>query len=268
VGWTAREEGRTVPRLTITRGLLDLLADRRVYHQTGEGERWRVGDNLIHGESCALEPYSHFNLGYILPKRMGAFSYANGQFALTTTEVGRYCSLGQRVLWMGPSHPVAWATTSPIAYDPRSLRGVGPYLVDVGAPLPYLAHPFEAYSAQGPRIGNDVWIGDEAAIRDGVVVGDGAVVGARSVVTKDVPPYAVVAGSPARVVRDRFPPHLMERFLALQWWRFGPDVVQPLDVRTPEAFLGRLEEAIGKGAKPFEPTPLTLPEILAAAEAG
>lgn len=67
-------------------------------------------------------------------------------------------------------------------------------------------------------IGNDVWIGYEALIMAGVHIGDGAVIGARAVVTKDVPPYAIVGGVPAREIRKRFAPDVIARLLELKWW--------------------------------------------------
>ena len=67
-------------------------------------------------------------------------------------------------------------------------------------------------------IGNDVWIGYEAVILAGVTVGDGAVVGTRAVVTKDVPPYTIVGGVPAKPIRKRFSEAVIDRLLALQWW--------------------------------------------------
>lgn len=67
-------------------------------------------------------------------------------------------------------------------------------------------------------VGNDVWIGYDALIMPGITVGDGAIIATRSVVTKDVPPYAVVAGNPAKVVKMRFDPRTIERLLAIKWW--------------------------------------------------
>lgn len=67
-------------------------------------------------------------------------------------------------------------------------------------------------------IGNDVWIGYEAVVLAGVTIGDGAIIGARAVVTKDVPPYTIVGGVPARVIRQRFAPRTVERLMSLQWW--------------------------------------------------
>jgi acetyltransferase-like isoleucine patch superfamily enzyme len=74
-------------------------------------------------------------------------------------------------------------------------------------------------------IGNDVWIGYCAFIGSGVTVGDGAVIAALATVTKDVPPYAVVAGNPGRIVRYRFPPETIERLLAIKWWNWEDEVI-------------------------------------------
>lgn len=67
-------------------------------------------------------------------------------------------------------------------------------------------------------IGNDVWLGFESTVLPGITIGDGAIVAAKSVVTRDVPPYAIVAGSPATLVRMRFPPEIAERLQAVAWW--------------------------------------------------
>jgi hypothetical protein len=73
------------------------------------------------------------------------------------------------------------------------------------------------------RIGNDVWLGLGAWVLSGVTIGDGAIVGARAVVATDVPPYSVVVGNPARVVRQRYPPQVIERLLEIAWWNWPRD---------------------------------------------
>lgn len=67
-------------------------------------------------------------------------------------------------------------------------------------------------------IGNDVWIGYEAVVMAGVTIGDGAVIGSRAVVTKDVPPYTIVGGVPARPIRRRFPEEMVLALLEIKWW--------------------------------------------------
>lgn len=74
-------------------------------------------------------------------------------------------------------------------------------------------------------VGNDVWIGYDALIMPGITVGDGAIIATRSVVTKDVPPYAVVAGNPAKVVKMRFDPRTIERLLAIKWWDWDIETI-------------------------------------------
>jgi carbonic anhydrase/acetyltransferase-like protein (isoleucine patch superfamily) len=85
------------------------------------------------------------------------------------------------------------------------------------------------------RIGNDVWIGAKATILSGVAVGDGAVIGARSVVARDVPPYGIVVGNPARFIRKRFTDDIIRQLLEIRWWdwdvarvrQFLPLLLQP-----------------------------------------
>lgn len=102
-------------------------------------------------------------------------------------------------------------------------------------------------------IGNDVWIGTGAIILKGVNIGDGAVVAAGAVVTKDVPPYTIVGGVPANVIRKRFSDELTERLLAVKWWEYGPNVLKGLDISNPENCIGELEERIVNGFPKYIP---------------
>lgn len=75
------------------------------------------------------------------------------------------------------------------------------------------------------KVGNDVWIGTEATILPGVTIGDGAVIGAKAVVGSDVPPYAIAAGNPARIVRRRFDAETVARLQAIAWWDWPADII-------------------------------------------
>ncbi|MFA7074977.1 MAG: CatB-related O-acetyltransferase, partial [Endomicrobiaceae bacterium] len=75
-------------------------------------------------------------------------------------------------------------------------------------------------------IGNDVWIGYESVIMQGVHIGDGAIIGTRAVVTKDVPPYTIVAGVPAKPVKKRFDDKTIDKLMAIQWWDWSPEKVK------------------------------------------
>lgn len=106
------------------------------------------------------------------------------------------------MIFLGGEHRHDWVTTYPFSA-----------LWDQARSIP--GHP---RSKGDVIIGHDVWIGYGATILSGVNIGNGAVVGAKAVVTKDVPPYAIVAGNPARIVKFRFTPRQINRLLAIAWW--------------------------------------------------
>lgn len=122
----------------------------------------------------------------------------------TQITVGRYTSiaLGCRFI-IDAEHNPAWITTSP---PPEPMEGHNATKGDIA-------------------IGNDVWIGAHATILSGVTIGDGAVIGACSVVAKDVQPYAIVVGNPARVVKFRFDEDVTEALLTIRWWDWSPERV-------------------------------------------
>jgi acetyltransferase-like isoleucine patch superfamily enzyme len=253
-----------VDTLIVTPQLLDLLRQRRISQRFKGGERWRVGDTLFLNGDVALEPYCEIHDGNVIPARMGAFSYSRSM-PMPSTRIGRYCSIGDNVRFIQTQHPTDWASSSPFSYSPGILDSTLNYLRDAGVSS-YAAYPFPGGNSEPVVIGNDVWIGDNVTFSGGVTVGDGAVVGANALVTRDVPPYAIVGGVPARLIRMRLPEDVAARLQGLQWWRFGPDVLQPLDVRDPTGFAARLEDLIAREAPaPLALTPLTHAELKAAA---
>ena len=123
-------------------------------------------------------------------------------------------------------HPMDWVSTSPVFYAGRDS----------------VAMKYSEYERPEPArtvIGHDVWIGERAMVRQGVSIGTGAVVGMGSVVTRDVEPYAVVAGVPARTIRLRFSPGVVSRLLASEWWALEDEILRrvAVHIRTPETFL-------------------------------
>ena len=248
-------------KLVVTEALRNLAQQHRIF-TAGPDNIWPLGSALIIGDEATIEPYSHLLGGLVIPRRFGAFSYTYSPFD-GFTSIGRYCSISWQVKIMGSKHPSEWATTHPFSHLPQTLRGIRAYLAEVDA-LPFQLVHFDQ-GALDITIGNDVWIGAEVMIKRGVTIGDGAVIGTRSLVTKDVPPYAVVAGSPARLICYRFEEQLVADLQASQWWRYGPDVLQALDVREPAAFLDRLHEREARGdIKPLAFEPLTAKALIEA----
>jgi virginiamycin A acetyltransferase len=178
---------------------------------------------------------------------MGAFSYAvNGYYF--GASIGRYSSIGEAVQIGRGSHPTRWASSSPVFYQnyQAALDLANPEADRYLTSAPY-HHP------KPTVIGNDVYIGHGAFLAQGVCIGDGAIVGAQSVVTKDVPPFAVVAGSPAYIRSFRFDELLVERFLNLRWWRFAFWDLEGATVEDPVAFLDRVEELEKQGLNEYTP---------------
>lgn len=105
-----------------------------------------------------------------------------------------------------------------------------------------------------PIIGNDVWIGYGATVLNGIKIGDGAIIAAGSVVTKDVPPYAVVGGNPACVIKYRFNKDIIDELLELQWWNYGPDILDGLPIDDVEKALPMIRKRVHSNKyKPFDP---------------
>jgi acetyltransferase-like isoleucine patch superfamily enzyme len=244
--------------LVMNEAVLELLRRAQIFNFQWRGERWRAGQHLrAPGDGCEIEPYAQVLEGWILPRAMGAFSYSHSELAVNLS-IGRYCSIARHVAWMGTSHPTDWATTSPFSYTDAH-----PAVRAYRAARPDIA-PLRSFAEVAPpiEIGHDVWIGEGARIARDVRIGHGAVIGAGALVLKDVPPYAIVGGVPARILRFRMPDALIERFLAVEWWRFAPDVLTALPLDQPEAFLAALEDAIAAGATPMSLQPVTLQELL------
>jgi len=105
-------------------------------------------------------------------------------------------------------------------------------------------------------IGNDVWIGEGVFIRRGVKIGDGAIIGARSFVNSDVPPYAIVAGIPAKVIRYRFASDVIEELLRLEWWLYGLSALEGVDFTNIDTALRQIDENISSGRATLYRSPI------------
>ncbi len=164
---------------------------------------------------------------------IGAYSYVAYGVQLSGVRIGRYCSIGDGFNVLS-HHPSDWLTAHPFSYQHIF-------------PSPYRSAAINDVAPMAPTtIGNDVWIGSRVSLKSGVTVGDGALIGAGAVVTKDVPPFAVMAGVPARMIRRRFADALIERIQACPWWEW--DVRElALDWQQPSQAQATLEAAVAEG---------------------
>lgn len=124
----------------------------------------------------------------------------------TKLYIGKFCSISTDVhILLGGNHRTDWITTYPFNILSQNFPSANNIT----------GHP----STKGDiKIGNDVWVGYGSTILSGITIGDGAVIAANAVVTKDVPPYTIVAGNPARVVKKRFDDVIIEKLLQIKWW--------------------------------------------------
>jgi acetyltransferase-like isoleucine patch superfamily enzyme len=140
--------------------------------------------------------------------RIGRFTYLNFGSQAIYCEMGNFCSVGEEVRIGGLGRHPFHVSTHPSFFAPET-----------PTPSCHVVPGFQDYAPV--TIGHDVWIGNRSMIMGGVTVRTGAVVGAGAVVTREVPPYAIVAGVPARVIGHRLPPELVDRVLATEWWNWS-----------------------------------------------
>ena len=163
---------------------------------------------------CSIDPTAKVDSECTLSKvKMGRYSYVASGTRITDANIGSFCSIGARCGIGGGVHPTDTVSTSPVF-----LKGKN-FLRKNFAEIPYSP-------SVTVEIGNDVWIGEGACLMAGVKIGDGAIIGAHAVVTKDVEPYSVVAGVPAREIRKRFPDDVVEKLLELKWWEWPDEKLQ------------------------------------------
>lgn len=151
----------------------------------------------------------------IAETEFGDYSYIVHDGSIIYATVGKFCSIAAFVR-INPGNHATWrASQHHFTYRSRQ------YGFDIGDDAEF----FEWRREHHVFIGNDVWIGHGAVIMPGVTIGDGAVVGSSAVVTKDVEPYTIVAGVPARAIKRRYPEALAERLMALRWWDWSHEML-------------------------------------------
>lgn len=143
----------------------------------------------------------------VIETTMGDYSYVVNDAEIIYTEIGKFCSIAAKTRINPGNHPTWRASQHHWLYRAASY-GLGEDETEF----------FGWRRAHGVTIGHDVWVGHGAVILAGVRVGDGAVVGAGAVVSKEVAPYQIVGGVPAKPLRNRFEPAIVERLEVLRWW--------------------------------------------------
>ena len=178
---------------------------------------------------------------------IGGFTLLNGG-SIAHAEIGRYCSLANHVAIGFAEHPIDRFTSSNLTFS-HNFQGWRSYMEEHGRKANLETAKFD--DRPPTTIGNDVWIGQGAFLKAGVTIGDGAIVAAHAVVVKDVEPYTIVAGVPAKPVRKRFPQELIARLQALRWWDYCVVEFGGIDVENAEKSVEWMEKHLSD----LEPLP-------------
>ena len=208
--------------------------DGRIYPRSGDRETVYL-KNVVNGANIEIGDYTIYNDFVHDPRD---FERSNVLYHYPVNgdrlKIGKFCSIacGAKFLFTSGNHSLRSLSTYtfPIFFEEWGLDAK-----DICS----------AWDNKGDIvIGNDVWIGYEALILSGVTVGDGAIIGSRAVVTKDVPPYTIVGGVPARPIRRRFDDAAIETLEALRWWDWDPEKIRRNLPAIQSGDLAALEHAV------------------------
>ena len=177
-----------------------------------------IADNVTIYGGCEIGQFTYLNVGCVV--------YSN-------TSIGKYCSIGRFVEMGLAQHPISYLSTHPFQCA-NSLFTRFPGYSEIHR-KPWRFHP-------PTTIGNDVWIGAKVNILSGVNIGNGSIIAAGSVVTKDIPPYSIVGGIPAKVIKMRFSDEIIEKLEAIRWWDMSLDTLKDLPFESIEECIEILEK--------------------------
>ncbi len=194
---------------------------------------WNKALKKLRGSSIvdsSIHPTSKVEAGgQIVNTVMKKYSFCGYDCKIINCTIGAFCSIADGVIIGGAMHPIDWVSTSPVFYFGKDS-------------VKKKFSEFNRPKDKSTTIGNDVWIGDRAIIKAGVQIADGAVIGMGSIVTKDIGPYEIWAGNPARFIRKRFNDEIISKLEESNWFNYDDDDISALAeyIRNPEEYIKKL----------------------------
>jgi len=149
---------------------------------------------------------------HIVNSSIGRYSYVGYDSNVINAEIGNFCSIAGGCLIGGAAHPIDWVATSPVFYAGNNCLRKN-----------YSNNKY--ISKKNTVIGNDVWIGEKCLIKAGITIGDGAIIGMGAILTKDVNPYEIWAGNPAKLIRKRFEDEIIDSLIKINWWNWDDEKI-------------------------------------------
>tara|TARA_B110000240_G_C13417574_1_gene417976 strand:+ start:94 stop:705 length:612 start_codon:yes stop_codon:yes gene_type:complete len=188
-------------------------------------KRKAVKNSTIH-KSSKIEAGSQ-----VLNSSFDKHSFCGYDCQINNSDIGSFCSIADNVIIGPSSHPYNWVGGSPVFYSGRDS----------------IKAKFSEFDREKPLrtvIGSDVWIGINSIIKSGVKIGHGSIIGMGSVVTKDVDPYTIVGGCPAKVIKKRFNDNIINNLLDLCWWELDENELKKISVniKNPIKFIESLRK--------------------------
>ena len=181
-------------------------------------------------KNSSIHPTSKVEAGSeIVNCKIGRYSVISYNCDIVNCDIGSFCGIGNGTVIGKGMHPMEWVSTSMVFYEGKdSLK------------QKFFEH--KRQPQKRTKIGNDVWIGEYSILKQGITVGHGAVIGMGSVVTKDVEPFSIVAGCPAKEIRKRFDSETIDALLKSQWWDFSDEKLFKYGkyFNDPQEFLKKL----------------------------
>ena len=192
------------------------ISEKKIYPRTGDKQTIYL-KNVINNPNINIGDYTMYN-DFVNDPTLFEKNNVLYQYPINHDKliIGKFCSIacGAKFLFNSANHNMSSLSTYPfpLFFEEWNLKK---------------ENVTESWNNKGDiTVGNDVWIGYEAIIMAGVTIGDGAIIGARALVTKDVPPYTIVGGIPAKTIRKRFSDEVISQLLEIKWWDWEMDRIE------------------------------------------